>query len=102
ILIVLWLFGIAGTMIKYGNFTIINRGDELFITRGLLEKKQITIPLNRIQAVGIQESMIRQPLGYGTIFAEVAGGALEKGEDFSTVLFPMIKRSEIEPFLQEI
>jgi putative membrane protein len=102
ILLLLWLLGIAGTMIKYGNFTITNRSSELFITRGLLEKKQITIPLNRIQAIGIQESVIRQPLGYATIFAEVAGGAQEKGEDFSTVLYPMIKKSEIAPFLREI
>jgi len=102
VLVILWLLGIAGTMIKYGNFTITNRNNELFITRGLLEKKQITIPLKRIQAIGIQESMLRQPLGYATIFAEVAGGSQERGEDFSTVLFPIIKKSEIEHFLQEI
>jgi len=102
VLIILWLLGIAGTMIKYGNFTITNRKDELFITRGLLEKKQITVPLKRIQAIGIQESIIRQPLGYATIFAEVAGGSQEKGEEFSTVLFPIIKKTEIEDFLQEI
>jgi len=102
ILIVLWLLGIAGTMIKYGNFTITNKYNELFITRGLLEKKQITIPLKRIQAIGVQESIIRQPLGYATIYAEVAGGTQEKGEDFSTVLFPMIKKTEIAHFLQEI
>ncbi|MFA1822574.1 PH domain-containing protein [Virgibacillus oceani] len=102
VLIILWLFGIAGTMIKYGNFTITNRKDELFITRGLLEKKQITVPLKRIQAIGIQESIMRQPLGYATIFAEVAGGSQEKGEEFSTVLFPIIRKTEIEDFLQGI
>src|SRR5690625_6365108 len=49
ILVLFWLVGIAGTMIKYGKFTITKRQDELFITRGLLEKKQTTIPTNRIQ-----------------------------------------------------
>ncbi|UJL47040.1 PH domain-containing protein [Virgibacillus sp. NKC19-16] len=102
LLLFLWLLGIAGTMIKYGNFTITKYKDELFITRGLLEKKQITIPLGRIQAVGIQESVIRQPLGFVTVFAEVAGGSLDQGEDFSTVLFPIMKRDEVEEFLQEI
>src|SRR5699024_3632661 len=37
VLIILWIFGIAGTMIKYGNYTITKNEDELFITRGLLE-----------------------------------------------------------------
>lgn len=100
VLILLWVLGIAGTMIKYGNFTITKNENELFITRGLLEKKQLTIPLSRIQAVGIEESIIRQPLGYVTLFAEVAGGSIEKGEEFSTVLFPILKKSEVEQFLQ--
>ncbi len=98
-LLLLWLLGIAGTMIKYGKFTITKYENELFITRGLLEKKQLTIPLNRIQAVGIEESLIRQPLGYVTLYAEVAGGSLDKGEDFSSVLFPILKADEVEEFL---
>ncbi|HLR67318.1 PH domain-containing protein [Virgibacillus alimentarius] len=101
ILLFLWLLGIAGTIIKYGNFTIKKNNDELFITRGLLEKKQITIPLKRIQAVGIEENLIRQPLGYVSIFAEIAGGSMEKGEDFSTILFPIMKASEVDEFLQQ-
>nr|GGG87651.1 UPF0699 transmembrane protein YdbT [Virgibacillus oceani] len=101
ILVLIWLLGIAGTMIKYGNFTITRNNDELFITRGLLEKKQLTIPLKRIQAIGIDESILRQPLGYASIYAEVAGGSLEKGEDFSSVLFPIIKTSKIDAFLQK-
>ncbi|WP_077324604.1 PH domain-containing protein [Virgibacillus siamensis] len=100
-LLLLWVLGIAGTMIKYGNFTITKMEDELFITRGLLEKKQLTIPLKRIQAVGIQESLIRQPLGYVTVYAEIAGGSMDKGEDFSSVLFPIMKADEVETFLQK-
>lgn len=102
VLLFLWIFGIAGTIIKYGNFSIRKNDHELFITRGLLEKKQSTIPLNRIQAVGIQESIIRQPLGYVTVFAEVAGSVAQKGEDFSTVLYPMMKKTEVKDFLGEI
>jgi len=101
LLLGLWMLGVAGTIIKYGNFTITKREEELFITRGLLEKKQITIPLRRIQAVGIEESLLRQPLGYVTVFVEVAGGSLDKGGDFSTVLFPILKKDEIEPFLEK-
>ncbi|MFD1362004.1 PH domain-containing protein [Lentibacillus salinarum] len=99
VLLLLWLFGIAGTIIKYGKFTITRNEHELFITRGLLEQKQVTIPLKRIQAVGIQESIIRQPLGYVTVFAEIAGGSMDKGEDFSSILFPIMKRDEVDDFL---
>jgi len=100
VLIILWILGIAGTMIKYGNFTITKNDDELFITRGLLEKKQITIPLKRIQAVGIEESLLRQPFGFAVIYVEVAGGSLEKGEDFSTALFPILKINDVDDFIE--
>lgn len=102
ILILLWIIGIAGTMIKYGNFTIVKKENELFITRGLLEKKQLTIPISRIQAVGIRESILRQPLGYVTVFVELAGGSLEEGEGSSPVLFPLMKADEVEEFLQTL
>lgn len=98
-LFILWIIGIAGTMIKYGNFTITKKNDELFITRGLLEKREQTIPLRRIQAVGIKESIIRQPFGFVTVYAEVAGGSMDTNEEFNT-LFPIMKKSEVEQFLQ--
>ena len=101
ILLFLWLLGIAGTMIKYGHFTITNNGEELFITRGLLEKKQITIPLKRIQAIGIKESVLRQPLGFVSVYAVVAGGSMDKGEDFP-ILFPLLRKAEVESFLQQL
>ncbi|MEI2401171.1 PH domain-containing protein, partial [Paenibacillus phytohabitans] len=61
------------------NFTVVKRDEELFITRGLIEKKQTTIPLTRIQAIRIGENLIRQPFGYATVYIESAGGSIEKG-----------------------
>ena len=101
ILLLLWMFGMAGTMIKYGNFTIIKKAEELFITRGLLEKKERTIPLKRIQAIRIEESIIRQPFGYVTIHAEVAGGSMDNSDGIP-VLFPIMKASEVDDFLQTL
>ncbi|WP_232827955.1 PH domain-containing protein [Paraliobacillus sp. X-1268] len=97
-----WLVGILGTMIKYGNFTITRYEEELYITRGLLEKKQTTIPLKRIQAVGITQSIIRQPLGLATIFVEIAGGETDKQEGTNTILFPLLGKNKIHDFLDEI
>ncbi|WP_053217412.1 PH domain-containing protein [Virgibacillus senegalensis] len=97
----LWLMAIAGTILRYSFFTIRKYGNDLFITRGLLEKKQVTIPLNRIQGIRIQENVFRQPLGYAAVYAEVAGGGLDKNDGFSIALFPLLKRSEIPAFIQE-
>lgn len=95
----LWLFGIAGTMIRYGNFTIEKRQNELFIKRGLLETKELTIPYERIQAIGIEQSPIRQAFGFVRVFAVVAGGSFDKLEAFP-VLFPMMHKRELGQFIE--
>lgn len=100
IAILFWIFGIAGTMIRYGNFTIEKREKELFIRRGLLETKELTIPYDRIQAIGIEQSPIRQPFGFVTVFAVVAGGSFDRLETFP-ILFPIIHKSEVEEFINK-
>src|SRR5699024_7847353 len=98
VFILLWLLSIARTIIKYGHFTITKRDHELLVTRRLLEKKQLTIPLHRVQAIEIEKSIIRQSLGYARIIAVVAGGA-ETDDEFP-VLCPIIKVRDIDNFLQ--
>ncbi|MGP4072696.1 PH domain-containing protein [Piscibacillus sp. B03] len=102
VFIILWGLGILGSLIKYGDFKITRYEDELFITRGLLEKKQMTIPLKRIQAVGVEESIIRQPLGLATIYVVIAGGEIGRTADAHTLLFPIIRKRNIESFLVDI
>lgn len=99
-LFILWLFGIAGTMIKYGNFTIEKREKELFIKRGLLETKELTIPFERIQAIGVEQTIIRQPIKFVQVFAVVAGGSFDNMEPFP-VLFPIMRESEVDSFLKK-
>ena len=57
------------------NFTVKKVEDDLIISRGLLEKRQMTIPLNRIQGILISENFIRQPLGLASVYMESAGGS---------------------------
>ncbi|WP_245780733.1 PH domain-containing protein [Gracilibacillus orientalis] len=102
VLILLWLIGILQTLIQYWNFTITRYDKELFITRGLLEKKQSTIPLKRIQAVGIKETIIRQPLGLASVYVEIASGEIGQNQDMHTLIFPLMRKKHIVTFLKEL
>lgn len=97
---IIWLLGVLWVMIRYGGFTIKRMDNELLITRGLLERKQVTIPLHRIQAIGIEENIFRQPFGYATVFAEIAGSRAEGELLDSTVLFPLLHKREIPNFVR--
>ncbi len=96
-LITSWMLAIAGTVLKYYGFTIRLSGEKLHISRGLLERRQVAIPLSRIQAIRIVESPIRQPFGWLSVYVESAGYGKGKGE--STLLFPLLKRSELSGFI---
>ncbi|WP_102264916.1 PH domain-containing protein [Mesobacillus jeotgali] len=100
-----WMIALFGTMLKYANFTVRKVDNDLVITRGLLEKRQFTIPLNRIQAVRISENLIRQPLGYASAYVESAGGSALDQESSKVLILPIVKKRKIpgllEPHLAE-
>ena len=101
-LLLSWFVSIAMTMITNGKFTIRKEQEELIITRGLIEKKRLTIPLHRIQAIGFKQNLFREPFGFGTVYAEVAGGEIDpQQKETAKILFPIMKKSEINAFLEQ-
>ena len=92
-----WLLAIAGTVLAYSGFTLSREGDFLYIKRGLLERREATIPLARIQAVRISEGVLRQPFGLAALRVESAGYGEDAG--VSTTIFPLLPRHEVDEFL---
>ena len=94
-----WLLAIGGTVLAYTGFTLSREGDFLYIRRGLLERREATIPLARIQAVRIVEGLLRQPFGLASLRVESAGYGEDAG--VSTTLFPLLPRKEVHGLLLE-
>ncbi|WP_251517376.1 PH domain-containing protein [Oceanobacillus luteolus] len=101
LMLAVYLISVIWVIIRYGNFTIKRSENELIITRGLLERKQLTIPFDRIQAVGIEENIIRQAFGYASVFVEIAGSKTGDQIADSTILFPLLQTREIPAFMEE-
>jgi putative membrane protein len=98
-LLLAWFLAIAGTVLAYTGFTLSREGDFLYIKRGLLERREATIPLSRIQAIRISEGVLRQPFGLAAVRVESAGYGEDAG--VSTMLFPLLPRDEVQEFLAE-
>ena len=92
-----WILAIGGTVLAYTGFTLSRDGEFLHIRRGLLERREATIPLARIQAVRVVEGLLRQPLGLASLRVESAGYGEDAG--VSTTLFPLLPRKEVQRFL---
>jgi putative membrane protein len=99
-LFVAWFLSIGATVLKYSGFTLTKSGDKLLIVRGLLERRQLTVPLKRIQAVRIVEGILRQPFGLVTIQVDIAGYGAKKAERI--VLFPLLRREEVADMLERV
>ena len=96
-----WLLSIGGTVLAYSGFTLSRDGDFLYIRRGLLERREATLPLARIQAVRIVEGILRQPFGLAMLRVESAGyGRGTEDVGVSTTLFPLLPRKDAERLLR--
>jgi putative membrane protein len=95
-----YLLSFFGVILRYSDFKIEKKENELLVTSGLLERKHTTVPFNRIQAFRFVEGIFRQPFGYGMLFVESAGFE-QKENDRSIVLLPFVKKEYLRPFLEE-
>lgn len=101
VFVIAWAVSFIGTLLKYGNFTIEKFGDELVISRGLLEKRQLTIHAHRITAIRLVRNLLRQPFGFTTVYVESAGGGTNE-EQLSTVLLPIVRTKDIRTIFNEL
>lgn len=100
IFLLAWILSLLGNFIKFGGFELIRMDNNIKINRGLMEKKQLTIPIKKIQAVRVVENVLRQPFGMVSIQVVSISNAGERGE--SSVLFPIIPHRQVEEFLEQV
>jgi putative membrane protein len=102
VLLIAWVISVGWTFVVYGDFKIRLTEDNIVITRGLLEKKQVTVPLNRVQGIRIVENPVRQLLGYCTVVIENAGGSVLEKDSSTIKLIPVVKKKRVPGLLQAI
>ncbi|MEK5496013.1 PH domain-containing protein [Bacillus sp. FSL M8-0077] len=100
VVLIAWVLSVGVTALQYANFNAKRKGKDIIITRGLIERHQMTIPLARIQAVKIKENILREPFGFATVMLVSAGGSITEKET-SSVLFPLIRKKKINELLTQ-
>ncbi|XOK62081.1 PH domain-containing protein [Paenibacillus elgii] len=93
---VAWLIAAVITIVMDFGYRLERVDDRLIIRRGLFDKKSVTIPLKRIQAIHLVENVLRRPFGLVSIYMVTAGQ--HDKDTRSTVLFPLLKLSELDGF----
>lgn len=86
--------------VRFYGFKVEREEEKIKISYGLLSTKNITIPINRIHSIIMEEGLLRKPLGYLSINIQSIGYGNEQGE--TTVLFPILRRKEVDGFLSTL
>lgn len=68
------------SLIDFYYFRFYIRGEDLIIKRGFLSKKVITIPLNKIQSVHIEQNLLHQILDVAKLAIDTAGSEKSEAE----------------------
>lgn len=101
VLLIAWVVSVVMTIVANYHFTIQRDEDHIYITRGLLEKKKVSVPLKRVQGIKVSQNPLRELFGYATVLVESAGGSIGD-KDEKIRLFPLIKTQRMIPILAEL
>jgi len=87
------LISLVSTILVYWDFTVVRRDDRLIITRGLLQRRRSVIPIARVQAIRIEENLIRRAFALASLRVLTAGYGRGSGdEQQSSMLVPVADR----------
>lgn len=88
------------TLIGDYQFKLRMQGDEMYIERGLFEKKKTSIPQKRIQSVLIIQKPLQRLFGYVCVRVIFVRSSGKKDSDKTVVLHPILRIAEVPAFLE--
>ncbi len=100
VLAVAWVLSVLGTLVAFARFTVTRDGDRLRIARGIVERRESSIPIARVAAIRIVESPLREPLGLAQVRIESAGYAKEPAT--AQALLPLVRRTEVDAVVRAL
>ena len=88
LLLGIWGISIVASIVRWHGFRIIERGEELHLQSGIFSRSRTVIARDRIQAVGVRASLVRNVLGFAQI-AMVAAGSGRRDRARSRIFIPI-------------
>ena len=101
------ILGIAWYILRFFDYKLVRRGEDLRISCGLFTKVSATIPRKRIQFISIQRNLILSWLGFASIRIETAGGATNSQQDATEAVskrwfIPVIPAAQVPEMLASL
>ncbi len=103
--VALWFaLAASASVLKDGRYRLVRRGDQLAVSRGLLDQREASLPLHRVQVVRIQQAFVRRLLGRSSLRIRSSAGAIEvplvtaaETTELLSVVLPRTELSDLVP-----
>lgn len=93
----------AGTSILTDHgFTLVRSGTDLHLRRGLLDQREATLSLRRIQVVRVRTNPLRRMLGVSTVELQSAGSGSDADGRVSRLTIPLVEMAALDHLLARV
>ncbi|RWZ58569.1 hypothetical protein EQV77_06275 [Halobacillus fulvus] len=94
------VIGIVKTVVKYGKYEIASTDEKIVITKGVVEEDYFSIDKNKVQAVLIEQTLMKRILGLASLKLVCAGG---NGEDTEvSAIYPFLPVNRANSLAEEL
>lgn len=101
--VVAYTIGTILIAIKYYNYKLMKRNDDLIVEYGLLEKKHQSVNIKRVQGIVIQDSVIRRLFGFYNLSVIISSDSLSTSEGGNKItLLPFVRRKQLYEIIHDI
>ncbi|MFB6114815.1 MAG: PH domain-containing protein [Candidatus Nanohalobium sp.] len=96
----IWIVNAVTNYIQYYGFKLWQEEDTLEYERGLLNRSEGSIPLEKIQGLSIDENFLKRQWDYATLKIETAGGVTDQQKNIQSnkVAIPLARKHEVLDF----
>jgi putative membrane protein len=103
LLVLGWVVSIVATVVRFHGFTLTRDGQDLRAEHGLLSRHHLTVPLARVQAVRVEETLPRRWLHRVALKIDTAGAGSQAGRGAggrAQVQVPIAHRRQVAVLLE--
>ncbi|WEL23401.1 PH domain-containing protein [Candidatus Nanohalovita haloferacivicina] len=102
-LLVVWVSSAVTQFFRFFDFKLYRADDSLEYERGLINRSEGSIPLEKVQKLTIEENPLKRWLGYSTLKIETAGYSAEQSmEQGPESAIPIAEKSRVIDFAHSI
>lgn len=97
------VFGMVRTFLKYGKYEISSDPERIYITKGVVEETVFSISKDRVQAIEIEQSMLKRWLGLAEVKL-ISAGSSESNKSMHEInsLYPFLPVKRAYEMVSEI